>query len=506
MTTVPVGVDGLNLLLGGGVPMIKRAQDLEESVAILVRGPPGSGKTILGLQLAGSLARSLGVDVAYGCVEILPSEIAAQHQSLGRNDVPEEVVTAPFSDAPAERETSRIFAGMLDIGSSGEEASRIDTALMALLDEVSRCGGRPRVAVIDSLSDGYKLGASAPRELADAMCKMAASSGLVLILLEEIIESKPTAWSFAVDVVIQLGTNDREPSAEAPGSFGRHLAVTKNRFGPSQPGMHLFAISSGHGARVFPQPAAYLSQWAPEVVLRQWENRLTPPPSWSIGLPSDWPSFESGISAIYGTQSRIVYRLAASLGTTTATDVPCPGKDIDLDFSVADAEEIDGSLPEAIVIGCGNPFLSGARLLADAIAALDRLRASEQPVRRVLIGDLRVIRTFWNPEGIRRAIAVLVSILRRHGVPAILYETIPELLSAALDARSTGPELRLVEGPPSADFADVTIEIQPPHQPQYGSEAYVTHRRSGRFEILGVGIVPSGRLAITSKAGVTHEV
>lgn len=505
MTTVPVGVEGLNLLLGGGIPTIKRAQDLDESAAILVRGPPGSGKTILGLQLAGSLARSRGVDVAYGCVEILPSEIAAQHHSLGRKDIPEEVVTAPFSKVPGERNTSRIFAGILDIGSSGEEASRIDAALMALLDEVSHCGGCPRVAVIDSLSDGYRLGASAPRELADAICKMAASRGLVLILLEEITDSKPTAWSFAVDVVIQLGTNDRELSTEAPGSLGRHLAVTKNRFGPSQPGMHLFAISAGHGARVFPQPTAYLSQWASDVVLRQWENRLTPPPSWSIALPSDWPPFEKCISAIYGTQSRVVYRLAASLGTKTAASLPCPGKDISLDFSVTDAEEIDGSPPETITIGCGNPFLSGERLLADAVNALEQLRTSGQPVRRVLIGDLRAVRTFWNHDWIRRAIAVLVAIVRRHGVPAILYETVPELLSTATNTNSRIPDLRLVEGPPSVDLADIVVEIRPHYQPQQPSLGYITHRRSGRLALVHASMDTYGRLSVLS-GGVNREM
>ena len=42
--TIPVDIDGLNLLLGGGIPVLKRHEDFGESATLLVRGPPGSGK------------------------------------------------------------------------------------------------------------------------------------------------------------------------------------------------------------------------------------------------------------------------------------------------------------------------------------------------------------------------------------------------------------------------------------------------------------------------------
>jgi KaiC/GvpD/RAD55 family RecA-like ATPase len=207
--TIPVDIDGLNLLLGGGIPVLKRHEDFRESATLLVRGPPGSGKTILGVQLAGSLARSLGCDVAYGCVELLPSELASQHAGIKKVWLAERVIMAPFMKHEPRGKECRIFAEMLDLGSSGEEVSKLGDAIEHVPRVIERAGGKPRVLVIDSLSDGYNLGATkAPRELADALCKMAAQRGMVLILLEEIVESRPSAWSFATDIVLQLSAGE----------------------------------------------------------------------------------------------------------------------------------------------------------------------------------------------------------------------------------------------------------------------------------------------------------
>jgi KaiC/GvpD/RAD55 family RecA-like ATPase len=237
---VEVDVPGLNLLLGGGVPVLKRHPDSDESAVLLVRGPPGSGKTVLGTQLAGAMARALVpgqmTDVAYGCVELLPVELAAQHAGLTRPEVHERVITPSFPvDAP-EWPTAgecRIYADLLAL-QPGEEQVGIEAAVERLLDLTERAGGRPRVVVIDSLSDGYDLGSRAPRILADALCKLAVARGMVFILLEETIDGRPSNWSFAADVVMELW----QPTEQGPGMRARTINITKNRFGRAEPGPH----------------------------------------------------------------------------------------------------------------------------------------------------------------------------------------------------------------------------------------------------------------------------
>jgi KaiC/GvpD/RAD55 family RecA-like ATPase len=184
MSTIHVDIPGLDLVLGGGIPAISRAEGLEESATLLLRGPPGSGKSIFGTQIAAAIGRTLGVDVAYGCVELLPHELHAQHGAFG--PVGDRVVVPPFArQEPPKQGECRIFAAVLDIGSAEEAQSSFGGAVIELLEVVEACGGKPRVLVIDSLSDGYKLGSSAPRELADRLCKLAASRGMFLVMLEE---------------------------------------------------------------------------------------------------------------------------------------------------------------------------------------------------------------------------------------------------------------------------------------------------------------------------------
>ncbi len=467
--TIPIEIDGLDLILGGGIPVLKRHKDLEESATLLVRGPPGSGKTIFGVQLAGSLARSLGCDVAYGCVELLPSELEAQHAGIKKSEFKERVIMAPFPKQELKSDECRIFAEMLNIGSHGEEVSKLGDAIEHVLKGIERVGGQPRVLVIDSLSDGYNLGASAPRELADALCKMAARRGMILILLEEIFESRPSAWSFATDVVLQLSPSE---DAAAPGpsdSFERRLTVAKNRLGPSEAGVHRYLILPNWGVSVLPAPRAYLSKWAPRVVLPDWKNDRREEQGWHIALPTSWPHFQTCVTAVYGSEIVEVREISEHLGRSTTDGLPLIGSDVFLDFSRTDAPiEPAGMIPgELYKIGLGDPYLSGDQLLSAVLATIDDLRVRKKFIRRVLAGDLQSLRSFWNAEGIRHALGVLMAILRRVGVPAILFETaIPRSTTAApgFGLRHTAFP---VQQPRIVDFADVVIELQamPKSQP-----------------------------------------
>ena len=146
---LPTDIEGLNLVLGGGISVVSRGRAAASTV-ILIRGAPGVGKTAFGTQTAASLARSLSVDVAYGCIELLPEELAAQHAGFMRGQ-PEEVVPFPIS-GPIPQDKCRIFAAILPLGDLAAETLR--PALEKLRGDIASHGGNPRVLVVDSLSAG----------------------------------------------------------------------------------------------------------------------------------------------------------------------------------------------------------------------------------------------------------------------------------------------------------------------------------------------------------------
>jgi hypothetical protein len=305
---------------------------------------------------------------------------------------------------------------------------------------------------------------------------MAASRGLVLVLLEENYESLPGTWSFAVDLVIELGVKEREALVGVSVPLERRLAISKNRFGPSEPGAHLFTIAAGSGVRVLPQPKAYLSRLAHRVVLPEWHNDVDSSQSWQPTIiPSDWPAFHECTTAIYGAQTRMVYHLANALGTRSTNGHPYDGVDLVVTFGIV--EHPGAFRAPRITVDCRNPFLSGDFLLADAVKKLEEIRLAQRPIRRVLIGDLRSIRTFSDAEGIRRAIGVLVVLLQRIRVPAILYETVGEHLFTTANALIP----RLVGVPPIVDLADLVIGIEPVLNPSHGAVTQITHVRFGKL-------------------------
>ena len=60
--TVPTGDLGLDVLLGGGWRLVERLPGLE-SATVLLRGGPGTGKTLLSVDVALALAGALNGDV-----------------------------------------------------------------------------------------------------------------------------------------------------------------------------------------------------------------------------------------------------------------------------------------------------------------------------------------------------------------------------------------------------------------------------------------------------------
>jgi KaiC/GvpD/RAD55 family RecA-like ATPase len=449
---VPLDIPGLDLPLGGGLWTVPRIQGVPESTTVLVRGAPGVGKTVFGSQLAGSVARALGGDVAYGCIELLPVEFQAQHAGLRREDVDEEVVVPPFKKGkPSKKEKGcRFFAGLLDLGAAGDEQSRLGPAVDALLHQVEQVGGRPRVLVIDSLSDGYNLGGSAPRQLADALCKLAAERGLVLILLEEAADIRPSVWSFAVDVVLELKLSEEDSVAGMTVTLDRWLTVIKNRFGPSDAGPHRFSMSPGAGVSVTPRPLAYLVNWAPTILWNGWKSPEPAAQGWAVGDPVTtlpWPKFRECVTAVYGSYAHVVWRVAYQLGQHLRNVRPENTELLLIDFGLQRQSQRELKYAQASVteISAGNPYLAGGELIEAVRDTLKEVRDSKVVVEKAIIGDLRAIRSFRNSEEIRMAVGIIVAMLRQVRIPVVLFET------ATPRAGEAEPEC--------VDFADVVVSI-----------------------------------------------
>jgi len=81
MTIPGPKIRGLDLMIGGPIPMVARHGDTPQT-SILIRGEAGTGKTVLATHLASLFAAQFGADAVYACIELLPSELAAQASGI----------------------------------------------------------------------------------------------------------------------------------------------------------------------------------------------------------------------------------------------------------------------------------------------------------------------------------------------------------------------------------------------------------------------------------------
>lgn len=464
LTTGDVGLD---LVLGGGIATLSRAADLGASAAVLIRGGPGAGKTVLGTQLALVLADQRSADVAYACVELLPTELEAQLESIwssvgkGPRRVSRLLARAtadgiqipPFS-ASATTTGAQLFASTLQLPADGE-LEAMGGAIEELLAAIEDAGGEPSVLVVDSLARGYRL-ADAPRDFADALVKMAVARGLVLILLEEGVAGGFTEWAYAMDTVVELEHVDR--SATAAAQLERRLWVTKNRFGPSTPGPHRFSVLQGDGVRVFPSEVTYATPWAASVG-RNWKV-IERAPCWGLEEIDQAANDEarhapaSAVAFVHGAKADLVRAAAIRL-------LPAPGdRDLWVVFGQrANIDQLPTTQQHDWVVALGNPMLSPQRLLSVVVGALDSM--AEVGVGRVLIGDLAALELYYEPDALRRSLAVLMSVLDRTAIPVVLFET-SRLPSAQLTPPGESISFAgLGARPKLMDWADAAAEVIP---------------------------------------------
>lgn len=463
MRVLDLDVPGLDLVLGGGLRMLERVKGRGESATLLIRGPAGSGKTVMGTQLAASIARKLETDVAYGCVELLPVELRAQHESVRSSLAREQVVLLSEPGEQPDASYVRIYSGLLDLGEGAaeESVSKLEGAVEVLLAAAERQAGRKvRVLVIDSLADGYGLGSKAPRLLADGICKLAAARGLVVVLLEEMVDVRSSAWSFAVDVVLELRTEQGLPE--------HRLWVTKNRLGPVDVGPHRFTFISHAGIRIYPRPSAYRRSWARDKLMNGCEPRVFSQ-SWGMkDLDQQLPPFRECVTAVVGLHIMLVGQLAFFLGqlATDKSSLDSMGSTIFYRIGpgeLASHRSTGQSLPSVVTVRWGM-LDSGAELLSHLRDIIAQQRTSGRVPHRVVIGDLRDVVYHSNEKEMIQSLSTAVALLRELRVPTILFETVDHVTTAS----------------PALALADVGLAVESMPESMSGFQIHVMNRQ-GHF-------------------------
>jgi KaiC/GvpD/RAD55 family RecA-like ATPase len=444
--TVPAGDLGLDVLLAGGFRLVRRFQE-KESATVLVRGGAGAGKTLLGLHAALELAKALGGDLAIGCVEILPSELVAQMRSA-RPDVDEgriAVLPAPLASGPS----PRIYCGLLT--ELDPETPDLVASLEALGRDVTAAGGKAAVFMVDSLIEGYGLGASAPRAGADAVMKFAAQGGHGLVLCEETHGTGPSPWIFAVDTVFELGVEPRER--------GRWIEVRKHRFGASVSGRHELDLGTGARPMVFPEPHAWVARDLRDVLQKHgWEQQARaglPALVWESPLSSGHDLLLDGAFVVIAGVAGVARSLAYALRPAGPPSVDLV---IELDpLIVREDSPVDGSSQNNARV-CHLPTVHGpARALRMLVEQFARSFDQRRPgVRRVIVGDLQSVLAAPDALTWVEAVRVFASLVieSRWGIPVTAYTSGTAGSSAhAFSILSTHADLKIISIDPTVATA-----------------------------------------------------
>lgn len=398
---VPSRVDGLDILMGGGFRPFARAGG-GPSLTVLVRGPAGSGKTLLGAGLALGAARERSASIAYACVELLPEELKAQLAGIA---LPVDVLFPPL---PAKRVAgTSILAGLISFDAADPDNTFVP-ALGDLVGAVAASVEKLGVLVIDSVSTGYGLVSGKRRELADAVCKLSAMEGLFTVVIEESEGDPGSPWPFSVDVVIELRRG---------ADTQRELWVSKNRSGPAEGGWTRFRIDQGRGVLVMP-PASSWYAITPENGRSHCQLRCSPMLDIGSLPPHRRLTDEPSICAVSAEMRLQPSWVASQLLADWQGNVETPG----------------------VVVGFGRPEnRGGVRYIDGAKAAsVEELVTSilacglEDPVRApvVRVNDVH-LGAYRFGDRLLRELLVGAELLRRHGCQVVLAGWPEELRDAA---------------------------------------------------------------------------
>jgi KaiC/GvpD/RAD55 family RecA-like ATPase len=385
---------------------------------MLVRGGPGAGKSVLATDLALRLARALGGDVLYACVELLPSEVLAQRMGFEDFNSTKAIDLAQPEARKASGDGPTLVVGMTEMAMSPLEEGGDVPDLGGMILDLARLsferGCEPRVVVVDSLSDGYGLGARAPRPTVDAVCKLAIEQGWVLVLVEEAADDRASPWSFAVDTVLSL---------EVTPEGRREVRVTKHRFGACQPGPHRLLVEREIGVRVIPCFAAYRNAVRDLALPKPAKNRSLRVPV--VGPEPDWTTFnvtdEQGrvVAASFdgGLSPDAVNDFTAAIGALAPDGSPHPGARVALYLHESHELPFEADAT-GFTVGTLHQMVDGEEWLE---AALSRLILTDSPLARVRIGPTYGIDVYEQSDTLQKAISLLASILARRGLIVLVY-------------------------------------------------------------------------------------
>lgn len=424
---VPTGDIGFDVVLGGGWCLVERLPG-KESATVLLRGGPGTGKTLLAVDVALALAGALNGDVLVGCVELLPSEFVAQIQT-GRGELALQyrdgppldeprVVRMPVSGQVDASVQPRIFCGLLP--ELNEGAPDLVAAFESLRREAVALGGRPAVFVVDSLIGGYGLGPTTPRQNVDALMKFATQEGVGLVLCAETIGDDPAAWDFAIDTVIMLG--------QAGGK--RSLQVQKHRFGASTTGSHEFRIGGWSQPAVYPRPDAWSGIRRIHSTLTHYGWRFLaggrqPLLGWTEELAigtGTRKSYDASFAVVSAPNVELARKLAFGLFATETSD----GTDllILLDSRSSLPDGYSSRQREVHIV----PISIGAEAaichLAEYLGKHLFIGARGTAPRRIIIGDLALASQSMDARQWVECITAIANVVAASGcgVPVIVYE------------------------------------------------------------------------------------
>jgi circadian clock protein KaiC len=223
MNRLPTGAEGLDAVLGGGLPT---------GSLVILAGPPGSGKTILAQQIC--FANATGERRA-----LYYTTWSEPHEKLVRH-------LEPFSFFDAEALGERVeFLHLAELMVAD------DGGLDAVSEEILRRSfeTRPAVVVIDSSKALHDVvdPESLRRTIYDLASRVAHSDAVLILVGEYSAEETRSQPEFAVaDAILQLEN-------EACGPVDRRwLRILKLRGGETSGGQHSVHIT-GNGLEVFPR-------------------------------------------------------------------------------------------------------------------------------------------------------------------------------------------------------------------------------------------------------------
>lgn len=414
---VPTGDLGLDVLLGGGWRLVKRFEE-RESATVVVRGGSGVGKTLVSIQVALELASALGGDVAVGCVEILPTEYIAQLQSARPSLALDHMAMLPAratSDAGP-----RVYVGLLpDVDPDRPD---LVEGLEKLERQVAEAGGKPVVFVVDSLMEGYGIGASAQRIDVDDVMKFAANYGYGLILCEEVDADGSSPWMFAADTVLQLGVEAR--------ARGRWIEVRKHRFGPSATGRHDLELGARPDPEVFPAITAWLPPWIPSILLAHgWHFRTDSPGATQFRWNGS-PALGGALFLVASQRGTLAQSFAEALSPVAPAFAEPDRSTLLIRFDAL--THVVDHWRRDVQYGTYIPVAHGAvRALRWMVERFADMFGEQDPpvVSRIVVGDLAQVLASGCAEEWVEAVRTFASLVNASGwgVPIVGYETKPDV-------------------------------------------------------------------------------